>query len=433
MTSASPPEATHFRGKTLTPESPVPVHIPEPQNIPVLMNQNDLIFNNMSTHMEQRYPLERPGMTEAGGFLHQFSDICAQAVAPHETNFAKTDEIAQGVDHFDEVGGHEYAPAYEGDNTQLQQLDTSRTLLTANDQSFVPSDYETLSNSAKHTSTSFTPSQSHYLSTNTTQAITTSLDRSQDTPVSQGQGAAALLIPKEPETQSQTSSSDVNGDFVNYQVLLDKLSPTSSAAPASEVVTSIITAAPPGTSSPDSVQPPIAALPVPAGLPPRPPPQDKPAIHPNYTPGEDIRSYHNPPAAQNANASASYNPQSNSTQRPPQGYIHSNGIAPNGLPPPPVATFQQPLTKPSQAQSSPQEQQYRQRDNYGRNSGRAPISPSEGDDEQQRRPEVERLYEEFLRDEAIYVAEGTWDRFPQGSRLFVGTYQAISLETAGTC
>ncbi len=433
MTSASPPAATHFRGETLTPESPVPVHIPEPQNIPVLMNQNDLVFNNMSTHMEQRYPLQKTAMTEADGFHHQFSDMFTQAVVPHETIFSETDEMAQSVDHFDEDAGHEYALAYGGDNTQRQQLDTSRTHMTANDQPSVPSDYETLSNSAKITSTSFTPSQSQNPPANTTLAITTSLDRSQDIPVSHGPGAAALQIPKEPETQSQTSSSGVNGDFVNYQVLLDKSSPSTSSAPASEVVTSTITAASPGTSSPSSVQPPIVALPVPAGLPPRPPPQEKPAIHPNYTPGEDIRSYHNPPAAQNPNASTTYNAQSTSTQRPPQGYIHSNGIAPNGLPPPPVATFQQPLTKPNQAQSSPQEQQYRQRENYGRNSGRAPNFPSEGEDEQPRRPDVERLYEEFLRDEAIYVAEGTWDRFPQGSRLFVGMFLVTSLKTSETC
>jgi len=423
MTSASPPEATHFRGKTLTPESPVPVHIPEPQNIPVLMNQNDLVFNNMSTHMEQRYPPQKTAMTEADGFHHQFSDLFAQVIMPNETTSSRTDENAQGVDdHMDENGGDEYAPAYEGDLTQRQQLDTSRIYLTANDQPPVPSDHETLANPAKNTSTSFTPIQSQNPSINTTQAITTSLDRSQGTPVSQGPGAAALLSPKESETQSQTSSLGVNGEFVNYQVLLDNLSPSTSTAPTSEVVISTTTAAPLGTSSPGSVQPPIATLPVPAGLPPRPPPQEKPAIHPNYNPGEDIRSYHNPPTAQNSNASTSYSSQSNSTQRPPQGYIHNNGLAPNGLPPPPVATFQQPLPKNTQAQSSPQEQQYRQRDNYARNSGRAPV---EGEDEQARRPDVERLYEEFLRDEAIYVAEGTWDRFPQGSRLFVGTYQAM--------
>lgn len=50
MTSNSPDEAIHFRGKTLTPESPRPLHIPEPSNIPVLENQMDPIFNDTSTY-----------------------------------------------------------------------------------------------------------------------------------------------------------------------------------------------------------------------------------------------------------------------------------------------------------------------------------------------------------------------------------------------
>lgn len=50
MTSNSPDEAIHFRGKTLTPESPRPLHIPEPSNIPVLKNQMDPVFNDTSTY-----------------------------------------------------------------------------------------------------------------------------------------------------------------------------------------------------------------------------------------------------------------------------------------------------------------------------------------------------------------------------------------------
>lgn len=50
MTPNSPDEAIHFRGKTLTPESPRPLHIPEPSNIPVLENQMDPVFNDTSTY-----------------------------------------------------------------------------------------------------------------------------------------------------------------------------------------------------------------------------------------------------------------------------------------------------------------------------------------------------------------------------------------------
>lgn len=50
MTSNPPDEVIHFRGKTLTPESPRPLHIPEPSNIPVLENQMDPVFNDTSTY-----------------------------------------------------------------------------------------------------------------------------------------------------------------------------------------------------------------------------------------------------------------------------------------------------------------------------------------------------------------------------------------------
>lgn len=50
MTPSPPDEALHFRGKTLTPESPRPLHIPEPANIPVLENQMDPVFNDTASY-----------------------------------------------------------------------------------------------------------------------------------------------------------------------------------------------------------------------------------------------------------------------------------------------------------------------------------------------------------------------------------------------
>jgi hypothetical protein len=47
------PEAPEFRTKTLSPVSPLPLHPPEPSNIPVLRNQIDPIFNMTTTHLEK--------------------------------------------------------------------------------------------------------------------------------------------------------------------------------------------------------------------------------------------------------------------------------------------------------------------------------------------------------------------------------------------
>ena len=35
-------------------------------------------------------------------------------------------------------------------------------------------------------------------------------------------------------------------------------------------------------------------------------------------------------------------------------------------------------------------------------------------------PEMEHAFEEFLRDESVNVSEGSWEKFPDGSRLFIG-------------
>jgi hypothetical protein len=42
-------------------------------------------------------------------------------------------------------------------------------------------------------------------------------------------------------------------------------------------------------------------------------------------------------------------------------------------------------------------------------------------------PEIQAEYDQFLHDERNYVSEGVWDRFPPGSRLFVGMILIIYL------
>jgi hypothetical protein len=46
---------------------------------------------------------------------------------------------------------------------------------------------------------------------------------------------------------------------------------------------------------------------------------------------------------------------------------------------------------------------------------------------------VQKKYDEFLHDERVYVTEGLWDRFPPGSRLFVGKNILQSLSSQVLC
>ena len=225
----------------------------------------------------------------------------------------------------------------------------------------------------------------------------------------------------------------VENGGVNYQTLLDNISPSSAPDPLA-IDSSIFQFELPGEATdipiPSSANLPTTSVPAPAGLPPRPPPQEKPAIHPNYMPGEDIRSYHFP-HAHHAGTHANLPPQPSNAYRPVPAYATAiptsasgapgTSSAQNGLPPPPMATFQQPPRVVDQPQASPTTQQF-QRDTAGR-SGPKPEAPADTGDRGGRwAPEVERMYDEFLGNERVYTAEGTWDRFPPGSRLFVGTY-----------
>ena len=420
MTSSSPPEAPHFRGKTLTPESPVPIHIPEPQNIPVLQNQTDETFNLMSTHAAK--PCASQSVQTALQDAHQRFNMDS---IPQQADTLRPGSKAAGEDiegHADNRCARYYNLASPNSLEQQQETNTLQKHLPPKPPASASQGaHESL---FTHEQSALSPlSSSQYPDPSAAIQVTTTFpDSPQDTLVSQGFETLVDRLSGKSMLHNESSEANANGEGVNYQALLDNLSPSTSTAPAAENITSITIAAhsdTPHALSPNSAQTPIGTFPVPAGLPPRPPPQDKPAIHPNYTPGEDIRSYHNPPA-QNANAPPSYNAQPNMSQRPQQGYIHNNGVAPNGLPPPPLATFQQSLSKPNHPQRSPQLPQYQPRDNNARSGGIQAPAPYQGEKEHTRRPDAERLFEEFLHDESIYVAEGTWDRFPQGSRLFVG-------------
>ena len=422
MTYSPPEEATHFRGKTLSPESPRPLHIPEPQNIPVLQNQIDPHFNLMSTHIAQ------PSIAQHGITSENLPQDYYPGAISHNPRFTNTD--TEGTIHGDVEsmdGGlqshhnHAYALTEKDESSnKYAEADTPHIDTNQGDNEYTasPGFHEILSDPATNAPATLSSDQDRS-SNALAQDATNNLGDVQDAFVTQSRTALSPGSDPGPISLPPNVDQDVISEGVNFQALLDNLSPASSSAPPAENITSISTATRSRTPiplSPNSLQTPIATLPIPAGLPARPPPQEKPAIHPNYTPGEDIRSYHKPPT-QSSNTSASYNTQANNPQRPPQGYIHNNGIAPNGMPPPPLATFQQSMPN---TQRSPQTQQFGQTENRGRKEGSQTQDSYENGDHYSKRPDIDRSYEQFLKDEAVYVSEGTWDRFPQGSRLFVG-------------
>ncbi|KAJ6106205.1 hypothetical protein N7512_009722 [Penicillium capsulatum] len=306
MTPSPPDEALHFRGKTLTPESPRPLHIPEPANIPVLENQMDPVFNDTSTyeHSASQVPLGwAPSEGQAQGHSQGSGSLRGAPGMDDKTNFYPPN------------------PASEPSGS-------------------------TVSDGFSNSAVSHAPPV---------------------VPVSQGLASARDLENAEPARGpdhldgKEMAGSNVAG--VNLQSLLDNLS----GAPLEGSL----------HQATESTQP--------QGLPAR-PPQDP--FHAN--PSDDVSPQH----------ISAYATQS--SNQPSQPFLQS---MPSGVP-------------PERSRSLPENSS--QASKKGKTDKQA-IRPGKGvDDDSPWGPEVQKKYDEFLHDERIYVTEGLWDRFPMGSRLFVG-------------
>lgn len=189
----------------------------------------------------------------------------------------------------------------------------------------------------------------------------------------------------------------------------------------------------------------------PSGLPPRPPPQEQPLINPNYAHSQHIRDYH--PHATNS----AYHPQGpasgqgNVADPNSRNYVPPVG-SPGDKPQPANGVPSSSVYSPTQAAAGGQ--------GFGSYaatpaSAQAPSTPGQGtfpfrysqsgagsgngaSRDAGRRPEdrpwdaeVQRKYDRFLDEERRYVAEGRWEQFPQGSRLFVGEYNCLHPSRGG--
>lgn len=227
-------------------------------------------------------------------------------------------------------------------------------------------------------------------------------------------------------SQDNTASSGESG--VDFQNLLDNL-PSSTAVPPAPAVSET---APSSMNKHASAIPQATAIADGAsdeahrsslGLPPRPPPQEEPNTHPNYNPSDDIRTYHQLPS-QSSIPTTSYSAQQQSNNNP-QSSLGAPALAAagapgtssgiNSLPPPPGLSLQKSESSSAEPQESPTLKN-------GRLEKQAIRPLKNSDEDAPWGPEVQRKYDDFLHQERIYVTEGLWDRFPSGSRLFVGKF-----------
>jgi RNA recognition motif. (a.k.a. RRM, RBD, or RNP domain) len=409
MNSDLPPEAHHYR-RSQTPESPRPLHLPEPANIPVLQNQMDLVFNDTNTYdiAHDTSSLSKPSDAI------QAEHIVQSGPLQMTNTLAQPAAYSEGQSHAD-----------------VQNSSTSNIVVNGTTENQAVS-----VNSLAHYSNATAPDLQRTLDSLAQFSENANANAQQDQPPSGGEASneddalpttevSAIDSHAQSDSVVRTDSPDAAAkEGVNYQSLLDTLSQSAATAPIADTLTAPTTASTnEGITLPETGS--EKPFPVGAGLPPRPPPQERPAIHPNYSPNESIRSYHHLPPqninpvsyqSQQTNYRANAGTATGSNVPPPQ----ASARAANGLPPPPIATFQQSPASVAPTQS-PSVQSLREV------GGRATKSPSQkqdsqgiDDEEQPWGPDIQKKYDQFLHDERIYVTEGVWDRFPPGSRLFVG-------------
>ena len=421
MSSSSPEEQAHFFARSKTPESPRPIHIPEPSNIPVLENQIDPVFNLMSTHLDPPYAARN--MTAMDHEIAQLD--AAQAVAVAADSQAVQNGSAKEIGDENMIrqngeGSHnleiqEVSPALHNAAVAKEQTDTP---LNNKQSSPFPVQPVASVDTLEPAASSVTDPQPD---------PSTSYPFAEDASSQQPSENTTVEEPRITTEQTQESSTTaaIEGSEVNYQALLDNIVSPKETDPPATSTTSASTPHPSesaGISHSSSAVPPSSYAPPIAGLPPRPPPQEKPAIHPNYTPGQDISTYHfpqmhhaNPQASQASPSNNSYRP----AQYPPQNVLSPALAGPgsNGLPPPPLASFQQPQRPVEQPERSPVSFTQQQED-----AVRIGGKPERGsrEDQQPWPREIQQKYDQFLRDEEVYTKEGAWDKFPRDSRLFVG-------------
>lgn len=369
--SEDPPE---FHTKTLSPLSPLPVHPPEPANIPVLRNQIDPVFNMTSTHLEsesnnQASQNEPDAQAQPGSPASDssFGDAYAEQ---DSTEAGKDVKAAENVS-----AGDDYAMTFDSDEEQTQGQDIPQA----------STDSQTATLGGNTTTDAITSSQiiqeSPVQTSQNAPAALTSQSVAQPTTTTASEPIAEPPIPQTtqpiPTDASQSSAyDDVASGGVDIQQLLDNITANaekSEPAPPSASITS----------------PSVTAH---SSLPPR--PQISQA-----SPNNDIPMY----------TAHGIFPPASSSYRPPGTIIGAGAPGTSmpsmgGLPPPPGTSFSYPPQPPVIEQMH------------------IPLDHRDDTDNPEKRwgPEIQRLYDTFLDEERKNVTEGTWEKFPVGSRLFVG-------------
>lgn len=391
-------EAPEYHTKTLSPLSPLPVHLPEPSTIPVLQNQMDPVFNMTSTHIAQLPSMTAPTDSASGSVPITSADGDSSPANSSFSDAYKDNTVGVNgkqngavKESTTEVADDDYAMEFDSDgdehsdslavaqaNVETDTIPPSTSLSVA-DLSSIPTSNGNHALDAQHTQT------------NSSFSFPT----------------ARAEAPQAPQPEATTAISyegAANDEGVDIQALLDTI--TANAEAASSLNT-------PNSATPTSSTFP-RGLPAHASLPPRP---EIPRVGfrdntPKYTTTASsfctsIHSYPPPPGVQSLPA------------RAPGTSIDPRAA----LPPPPSASFTQSgLSSSSSSLTQPSNLPSDSRKAVPASKSNIETYQAHLDDPTNVKwpPEINKQYDRFLIEEQGYVQSGQWGDFPQGARLFIG-------------
>ncbi|KAI6709361.1 hypothetical protein JHW43_008088 [Diplocarpon mali] len=400
------PEAPEFHTKPLSPLSPLPVHPPEPSNITVLRNQTDPVFNMTSTHLHPT-----PFTPDVAAFADPISESMPPKVASPSTDSSFSDAYKEEANEQAEQKGaivsqasdasDDYAMTFDSDGEErTDSRDASQAKFPSG--GIAPSVQTILSSAAPDDDSAaktVSPTGSDVLPTLPSPSIETHTAQTPEASIGN-----TAHIPSVASDSKALLYEDIASGGIDIQQLLDNI--TANAEKNEQ------TATPASPTTQPSLPKSASGLPVHSSLPPRP-------NLPQKRPYDDIQKYHAgtqglPPAAsvyRNPGvASALIAAGAPGTSTDPRG----------GLPPPPAASFRAPPQSASSPSNTASNSQVNRLSAAG-NQTQSIESQEEADElDAKWGPEVQKVYDDFLENERMYVTEGLWDRFPNGSRLFIG-------------
>jgi hypothetical protein len=253
--SSPPQEAEHIRHQSLPVESPRPQNVPSPANIPILVEQMDPNYNELSH--------SNGTSTPASHFPQQSQASSAHTSPPYFADQSSTANFQHVGTHSggaNAPGGYSQSAGFNGSMGTQAHDTSSMQNITSQQQARAASASDAAQASAQGLHSAYPYSHEHAYA-------------AQQAPVQSAQGVHY-------QTDAQP------GTHIDVQALLDSLTPAANNAPAGQY------AAPQMSTQSAQTHSNASSLPSAPTLPARPPTQDKPATHPNYDPDDDIRSFH---------------------------------------------------------------------------------------------------------------------------------------------